>query len=105
LVGKGKDFVRRHEMRAGLAGVLAEGAVAAVVPAKCGQWDENFLRKADEASLPPVTDLRGGREQSVERRRIRKKERRIAIDAPAFASAVERIFAGTAPCYGRCIWM
>jgi len=40
--GDGEDFFGRHEVRTGLAGVLAKGAVAAVVAAKGGERDEDF---------------------------------------------------------------
>src|SRR4029077_16846929 len=49
--GEGEDFVRGHEVGAGLAGVLAEGAVAAIVAAKRGERDENFFREADDVAF------------------------------------------------------
>src|SRR6267143_7038729 len=47
-----EHVVRRHEVRAGLAGIFSEGAVAAVVSAQSSQRDEDFLRKGDDRSLP-----------------------------------------------------
>ena len=49
--GEGEDFLRSHEMRAGLTGVFAEGAVAAIVAAKSGERDENLFRESDDCSL------------------------------------------------------
>ena len=43
LFGKHEDFLRRHEVSAGLAGVLAKSAVAAIVTAKGGERDEDFF--------------------------------------------------------------
>ena len=61
LLGYGEDFVGSHEMRAGLAGVFAEGAVAAVVAAEIGERDENFSRVGDDAGLELVfCGVRGG---------------------------------------------
>ncbi len=47
-----EDLIRCHEMRAGLAGILAEGAVAAVIAAQRGQGNENFFGEGDDSSLP-----------------------------------------------------
>ena len=41
--GEGEDFVGSHEMGAGLAGVLAEGTVAAIIAAEGGERNEDFL--------------------------------------------------------------
>src|SRR5580704_238283 len=51
-LGKVEHLVRSHEMRTGLAGVFAEGAVAAVVAAERGERNENFFRETDDRSLP-----------------------------------------------------
>ena len=40
---KREDFIRCHEVSAGLAGVLAKRAVAAIVAAKGGERDEYFF--------------------------------------------------------------
>jgi len=60
LFGEREDFVRGHEVRAGLAGIFSESAVAAVVAAQGSQRDEHFFRKGDDSSLPASTDFGGG---------------------------------------------
>src|ERR1700682_1504116 len=50
--GKREHLFRRHEVSAGLARILAEGAVAAIVAAKGGERDEDFFREGDDSSLP-----------------------------------------------------
>src|SRR5260370_1228051 len=47
-----EDLIRCHEMRAGLAGILAERALAAVIAAQRGQGNENFFGEGDDNSLP-----------------------------------------------------
>ena len=58
--GKREDLLRRHEVSAGLARVLAEGAVAAIVAAKGGKRDEDFFREGDDSSLPASANFSGG---------------------------------------------
>jgi hypothetical protein len=43
LFGECEHLVRCHEVRAGLAGIFSEGAVAAVVAAKGSQRDEDLF--------------------------------------------------------------
>ncbi len=57
--GKREHLFRRHEVSAGLARVLAEGAVAAIVAAKGGERDENFFREGDDSSLPTGANFGG----------------------------------------------
>ena len=46
-----QNLIRRHGVRAGVAGVAAEGAVSAIVAAEIGQWQKNFARVGDDARL------------------------------------------------------
>ena len=57
--GKGENFFRGHEMGAGLTGVFAESAVAAVVTAKSGERDENLFRESDDGSFALSTECSG----------------------------------------------
>ncbi len=50
-------------MRAGVSGIAAESAVAAVVAAKIGQRQENFSRVGDDAGLEVIFCSAGGGEQ------------------------------------------
>ena len=50
-------------MRAGFSGVAAEGAVAAIVAAKIGQWKENLSRISDDARLEVFFGGEGGGQQ------------------------------------------
>ena len=45
------DLIRRHGVRAGLAGIAAEGAVAAVVAAKICQRKKDLARIGDDSGL------------------------------------------------------
>ena len=58
--GEGENFVRGHEMRARLAGVFAEGAVAAIVAAEGGQRDEDLFGKGDDIPFGLGADFGGG---------------------------------------------
>ena len=49
--GDRENFVRSHGMRAGISGIAAEGAVAAVIAAKIRQRQEDFSRIGDDAGL------------------------------------------------------
>src|SRR5579862_5648659 len=40
--GDFENFVRSHRVRGGLAGIAAEGAVAAIVAAEIREWKKNF---------------------------------------------------------------
>jgi len=50
-------------MRAGLAGVTAEGAVAAVIATKIGERKENFARIGDEIAFEALSGRGCGGEQ------------------------------------------
>ena len=73
LLGKSENFVRRHEVCAGLSRIFAEGAVGAVVAAESGQWDENFFGESDGRALAARAELRSRgkkfRKRSFERQR------------------------------------
>ena len=58
-----EDFVRRHGVRAGVAGIAAEDAITAVVATKIGQWEKNFAGVRDDAGLEA---LFGGASRSKE---------------------------------------
>ena len=62
-VGHGEDFIRRHCMGAGLAGIAAEGAVSAIVTAKIGQGQEDLARVSDHAGLEALFGCAGGGEE------------------------------------------
>ena len=54
------DFVGRHGMRSGIAGIAPERAVAAVVAAQIREWNKNFARIGYDAGLEAVAcALRG----------------------------------------------
>src|ERR1700691_968899 len=63
LLRYGKNFVRCHEMRAGLAWVFAERAVTAVVATERGERDEDFFREGDRAALLFCAEDARGRQQ------------------------------------------
>ena len=44
-----ENFVGRHGVRAGLAGIAAEGAVSAIIAAQIGQRDKHLARVGDDA--------------------------------------------------------
>ena len=71
-----ENFVRRHEVRARLAGIFAEGAVAAVVAAQRGERDKNFLGVGDRRAFAKCAEFRGGGEEFGKRRFVREAERR-----------------------------
>ena len=58
-----EDFVGRHGVRAGVAGIAAEGAVSAIVAAEVGQRQENFARIGDDAGLEAFFGGAGGGEE------------------------------------------
>ena len=53
-------------MSAGLAGVLAEGAVAAIVAAKGGERNEDFFRVADDVALALGAEFGCGAQQFLQ---------------------------------------
>ncbi len=66
-LSQGKHFLWRHEMRARLTWIFAERAVAAVIAAKRGQGNENFLGEGDRRSLAACTKLRSRRQEARKR--------------------------------------
>src|SRR6266849_3443096 len=50
------DFVDLHRVRARLARVAPESAIAAIVAAEVGQRDENFRRKRHDAAVPAIAE-------------------------------------------------
>ena len=54
------DLAQRHRPRAGIAGVLAEGAIGAAIAADVGHGQKNFARVGDVAALGAVAH-RGSR--------------------------------------------
>src|SRR6266478_2428570 len=67
-LGKGKNFIRGHEVSAGLAGILAEGAVATIVAAQSGERDEDFFGEGDDGSFSLGAEFGGGGEEVGQRR-------------------------------------
>src|SRR5882762_6176008 len=67
-----EHLLRRHEVRAGLAGIFSKGAVAAVVAAKSSQWDEDLFRKGDDSSLPAGANFGGCAQEFRQRRSFRE---------------------------------
>ena len=58
-----EDFFGSHRMRAGFSGIAAESAIAAVVAAEVGQWEENLARVGDDAGLEVISCGAGGGEK------------------------------------------
>ena len=71
--GEGKNFIRGHEMSAGLAGVFAEGAVATVVAAESGEGDKDFFGEGDDGSFSLGAEF-GGSGEEVGQRRLRSQQ-------------------------------
>ncbi len=92
LFGESQNLVRGHEMRTRLAGIFAEGAVAAVVAAQRGERDEDFFGEADDGSLPVGAQLSCGGEEIAERGCERKTQCGVAVRRAAFACLGEQIF-------------
>src|SRR5262249_23167789 len=89
-----EHFVRSHKMRAGLAGILAKGAVAAIVSAESSQRNENFLGKADGISFAAGAHF-AGEPQQVRRGGLHvEKKRPAAIHALAHACFRESFLEG-----------
>ncbi len=61
--GDCENFVGSHRVRAGIAGIAAEGAVSAVVAAEIGQRQEDFSRVGDDAGLEALFGGAGGGEK------------------------------------------
>ncbi len=56
-----ENFVRRHGVCAGVAGIAAEGAVSAVIAAEIGEREKNFARVSDDAGFEALFGgARGG---------------------------------------------
>jgi len=66
--GELENFVRSHEVSAGLAGIFAEGAVAAIVAAESGQGDEDLFRIGDDIALALGAELGCGAKEVAEGR-------------------------------------
>ena len=71
LLGKSENFVRSHEVCAGLARIFAEGAIGAVIAAKSGERNKDLFGKSDNRALAARAELRSGgkklRKRSFER--------------------------------------
>jgi hypothetical protein len=80
LLSEREDFIRRHEVRTGLAGILAERAVAAIVAAKSRERDENLLRESDPASLPESAKRSSGGKKVSQRSAKRETNCAVAIE-------------------------
>src|SRR5436309_2677309 len=73
--GEGQHFLGRHRMGAGLPGIAAEGAVAAVVATQGRQRHEDLGGEGDDSSPATVAHLARASEELVEPRVGRLDER------------------------------
>ena len=67
-------------MRAGLAGILAKGAIAAVVAAERGKGDENLFGEGDGGSLSVGAEFGCEAEEFAERGVVHQLESCVAIE-------------------------
>src|SRR5271166_6495765 len=78
----------RHGMSAGLSGVAAVGAVAAVIATEVGQGQKNLTRVGNDSRAILLLEEAGGREQFRKhfRTALQQPERRAARDEFAVAN-------------------
>ncbi len=95
-LGEGQDLLGRHREGAGLARVLPERAVPAVIAAERGQRDEDLGREGDAPPAASVPERRRRGEQVGEPlgRRVEQRLGLARVGDASLADALERALGG-----------